>query len=69
MQHYHILMRELENSVTQGETEVSILHATALVKAILPFDFVNTSGQKPSNLRAHFTQPYWALDTLLNHYY
>ena len=48
MQPYHILMQELENIVTWGETEVHhlvlILHTTALLKAVLPFDYVNTSG-------------------------
>ena len=38
-------MRELENGITQGEPEVhhhlaSILHAAALLKAVLPFDFI-----------------------------
>ena len=55
-------MRELANSVTQGEPEVhhlvSILHAMALLKVVLPFYFVNTSGQKPCTLCAHFTHPY-----------
>ena len=37
---------------------VLILYAAASLKALLPFDFVNTSGQKPSTLRAHFTHPY-----------
>ena len=62
MQRHHILMQELENDVAQGEPEVhylvSMLHAVALLKAILPFNFVNTSDQKPSTLRTHFTQPY-----------
>ena len=48
MQPYHILMQELENIITQGETEVHhlvlILHAATLLKAVLPFDYVNTSG-------------------------
>ena len=48
MQPYHILMQELENIITRGETEVhhlvSILHTIALLKAVLPFDCVNTSG-------------------------
>ena len=61
-QKFHILMQELENDVAQGIPEVhhlvSMLHAVALLKAVLPFDFVNTSDQKPSTLRAHFTQPY-----------
>ena len=48
---------------------VSILHAAASLKAVLPFDFVNTSGQKPSTLHAHFTHPYLSLDTLPNLYY
>ena len=34
---------------------VSIFHAAASLKALSPFDFVNTSGQKPATLRAHFT--------------
>ena len=56
-------MRELVNGVAQGQPEafhhlVSILHAAASLKAILPFDFVNTSGQKPCTLRANFTHPY-----------
>ena len=36
------------NGVPRGETEVhhlvSILHTTALLKAVLPFDYVNTPG-------------------------
>ena len=72
MQCHHILTQELENDVAQGEPEVHhlvlMLHAVALLKAVLPFDFVNTSEQKPSILRAHFTQPYWTLDTLPNNY-
>ena len=58
MQSHHILMQELENGVTWDEPEVqhlvSILHDTALLKAILPFDFVDTSGQKPSTLCGSF---------------
>ena len=73
LQCHHILIHELENSVTPGELEVhrlvSILHAAASLKAVLLFDFVSTSGQKPSTLRAHFTQSYSALDILPNHYY
>ena len=69
MQHHHILMQELENVVAWGESEVhhlvSIMHAAASLKAVLPFDFVNTSGQKPCTLHTHFTLSYWALDTLL----
>ena len=49
-------------SVALGEPEVHhlglILHAAASLKAVLHFDFVNTSGQKPFTLRAHFTHPY-----------
>ena len=52
-------MQELENGVAPGESEVHryilILHAATSLKAVLPFDFVNTSGQKPSTLCAHFT--------------
>ena len=66
-------MQELENGDAPGETEVhglvSMLHAAALLKAVLPFDCINTTGQKPSTLRAHFTHPYWVLDTLPNRYY
>ena len=73
MQLHHIQMWELENGDAQGEPEVhhlvAILHATALLKAVLPFDFVNTSDQKPCTLCTHFTHPYWALDTLHNYYY
>ena len=73
LQCHFILMQELENAVTPGELEVyrlvSILHAAASLKAVLPFDFVNTSGQKLSTLRTHFTQSYSALDILPNHYY
>ena len=46
-QHHYILTRELENSITRGKPEVhfvSILHAVASLKAVLPFDYVNTSG-------------------------
>ena len=58
-------MQELANGITQDQPEtfhhlVSILHAAASLKVVLPFDFVNTSGQKPCTLRAHFTQPYRA---------
>ena len=67
-------MRELENGVTREVNQkfhrlVPILHATASLKAVLPFEYVNTSGQKPCILRAHFTWAYGALDTLPNHYY
>ena len=66
-------MQEPENGVAPGEPEVHhlvpILHAIASLKAVLPFDFVNTTDQKPSILHAHFTYPYWTLDTLPNHYY
>ena len=48
---------------------VSIFHATALLKVVLSFDYVNTSGHKPCTLCTHFTHPYWVLDTLPNHYY
>ena len=64
MQCHHTLMWELENGVVWGEPEVlslilvSILHASALLKAVLSFDFVNTSGQKPCALCAYFTHPY-----------
>ena len=62
LQYHHILVQELENDVSPGEPEihhlVSILHATALLKAVLPFDYVDTSGQKPSTPCAHFTHPY-----------
>ena len=73
MQRHHILMQELENGVTSEVNQkfhrlVSILHDTASLKAILPFDYVNTSGQKPCILPAHFTRAYGALDTLPNHY-
>ena len=47
---------------------VSTLHAATSLKAVLHFDFVNTFGQKPCTLHAHFTQSYSALDTLPNHY-
>ena len=73
LQCHFILMHELENAVTPGELEVhrlvSILHATASIKAVLPFHIVKISGQKPSTLRTHFTQSYSALDILPNHYY
>ena len=67
-------MRELVDGVTRGQPEafhhlVSILHAAASLKAVLTFDFVNTSSQKPCTLRTHFTQAYRVLDTLPNHYY
>ena len=55
MQCHHIVMQELENGITRGEAEVylvSILHAAASSKAALPFDCVNTPGQKPSTLHA-----------------
>ena len=48
---------------------VSTSYAATLLKAVLHFDFVNTFGQKPCTLHAHFTQSYSALDTLPNHYY
>ena len=55
-------MREVENGVAQGEPEfhclVSMLHAATSLKAVLPFDSVNTSDQKPSTLRAHFARPH-----------
>ena len=73
VQRHHIPMRELENGVTRGKPEVPssvwYQHAAASLKAVLHFDCVNTSGQKPCILRAHFTQAYWALDTLPNRYY
>ena len=73
MQHHHILMQELENGDAQGKPDIHhlvlILHAAALLKVVLSFDFVYTSGQKPCTLRTHFTHPYWALDILPNHYY
>ena len=73
LQCHHILMQEPKNGVVPGEPEVHrlvlILHATASLKAVLPFDLVNTTGQKPSTLHAHFTYPYRTLDTLPNHYY
>ena len=65
----------MNHSIVRGEPKVHhrhlvfLLHVVALLKAVLPFDFVTTSGQKPSTLCAHFTQPYWALDTLPNLYY
>ena len=65
----------MEHGIARGEPKVHrrhlvlLLHVAALLKPVLPFDFVTTSGQKPSTLRAHFTQPYWALDTLPNLYY
>ena len=66
-------MRELENGVAWDEPEIhhliSILYAVALLKAVLPFDFVNSSGQKPCTLRTYFSKPYWVLDTLPNLYY
>ena len=66
-QHHHIPMWELD--CTRWNTKVhhlvSILHTTALLKVVLLFDFVNTSGQKLSTLHAHFTHPYWALVTSL----
>ena len=62
LQCHHILMQELENGIASGKPKVyglvSILHAAASLKAVLPFDFVNTSGQKPSTLHAHFKHPY-----------
>ena len=44
----------------QGEPESFSIDIAShgLVKAVLPFDFVNTLGQKPCTLCAHFTQPY-----------
>ena len=71
MQRHHIPMRELENNITRGEPEVPSFSGINIAcrGLILPFDYVNTSGQKPCTLRAHFTQAYWALDTLPNHYY
>ena len=41
---------------------VSIFHATVSLKAVLPFDFIDTSGQKPSTLRTHLhitIHTYW----------
>ena len=68
IQRHHIQMQELGKSIAPGEPEVHrlvlILHAASLLKAFLPFDFANTSGQKPSTLCAHFTHRYLALDTL-----
>ena len=59
---HHILMWELENSVTRGETEVHHLVSDiawcGLIKGYLTLWFCYTSGQKPCTLRAHFTQPY-----------
>ena len=72
MQRYHILIGERRRTRwTRSSTDhlVSILHAAASLKAVLPFDYVDTSGQKLCTLRAHFTHPYWALDTLPNPYY
>ena len=58
MQHYRILMRELENGVALGEPDLEIpsfgIDIACLRPHVLPFDFVNTSGQKPCTLHAHF---------------
>ena len=77
MQHHHILMRELENGVTRNEAEIhrliSILHAAASLKAVFStFDFVNTSGQKPSTLYVlvlHILVACWILPHYLMHTY
>ena len=53
----------------RGVIDIVYCGGTASLKALLPFDFVNTSAQKPSTLRGHFTHAYRALDTLPNHYY
>ena len=62
LQYHHILVQELENGISPGEPEihrlVSILHAMALLKAVLPFDYVDTFGQRPSTPCTHFTHPY-----------
>ena len=73
IQRRNIHMQELGRGIASGEPEVHrlvlILHAASLLKAFLPFDFANTSGQKPSTLCAHFTHPYLVLNTVLNHCY
>ena len=73
IQCHHIQMQELWRGIAPDEPEVHrlilILHAASLLKAFLHFHFANTSAQKPSTLCAHFTHPYLALDTLLNHCY
>ena len=61
MQCHHALMRELENSVTRPQPKaylLLILHAVAALKDVLPFNFINTFGQKPSTLHTHNTHPY-----------
>ena len=62
LQYHHILVQELENDVSSGEPEiyhlVSILHAMTLLKVVLPFDYADTFGQKPSTPCTHFTHPY-----------
>ena len=59
MQRHDILMQERQNGITRVEIEVPSfgidIVCRAWLKAVLPFDFVNTSDQK---LRAHFTHPY-----------
>ena len=58
---YHIAQPEVTRHVQASPFGIDIAYQTlaaALLKAFLPFDFVNTSGQKPSTLRVHFTQPY-----------
>ena len=57
MQCLHILMQELENGIARGEPESFSIYIASrgLAKAVLPFDFVNTLGQKPCTLCAHFT--------------
>ena len=72
MQCQHILMQELYCMRAEPEVYCLIsilLHTEASLKAVLPFDFVNTSGQKSSTLHAHFTHPYWALHALPNHFH
>ena len=62
LQWRHILMQELEKGVAPGEPKVHrlilILRTVASLKAVLPFNVVNTSDQKPFTLRTHFTRPY-----------
>ena len=55
-------MQELEKGIAPGEPKVHrlvlILRTVASLKAVLPFNVVNTSDQKPFTLRTHFTRPY-----------
>ena len=58
---YHVAQPEVTKHIQASLFGIDIVYqalAAASLKAFLPFDFVNTSGQKPSTLRVHFTQPY-----------